>query len=162
MSITLSTRVVNNVARLGKADFESPDIKQAIEDEWEEFVDKNAFRDEEGSLIWGDSLIRKLGEKGLATLLYLAERGHFESARVFKETFLGLPEQPLAVRVSDKTASETEVLIREVLVREMKMTVPTAEAMLERFKRAALEGDDVLEGQMVKSLQEPKGNKKCR
>jgi hypothetical protein len=151
------------VRKLGKADFDNTGVIQEIEEEWNEFVEANAFRDDEGDLIWGDALIRKLGEKGLATLLYLASRGHFESARIFKETFLGLPEQPLAIRVSEKTANETEVIIREVLIREMKMTPEVAEAMLERFKRSALEGGgDVIEQPVISALPEPKKRKKAR
>lgn len=115
------------------------EVVREIAAEWDEFVQTNAYRDEEGELLWGDALIRSLGETGLATLRFLAKRGHFESARVLKETFLGLPEQPLAVRVQAKTAAETEAMILEFLVDSMKLTPETAGKMLERFKRAALE-----------------------
>jgi hypothetical protein len=123
---------------LGKA-IPGNKIVREIMAEWNAFVDEHAYRDEEGELIWGDALIRHLGETGLATLRYLARRGHFESSRALKETFLGLPEQPLSVRVREKSAHETEDMIRVFLIETMRMQPATADAMLDRFKRAALE-----------------------
>lgn len=114
-------------------------ITEQIDEEWEEFVQENAFRDESGMLIWGESLIRSMGETGLKTLRYLARRGHFESARALKETFLGMPSQPLSVRVQPMSSEETRILIIEHLKEHGKLTEASADALTERFKQAALE-----------------------
>ena len=124
--------------KLGQAS-EDPKVVEQIEEEWAEFVDANAYRDDEGQLIWGESLIRSMGETGLATLRYLAKRGHFESARVLKETFLGLPTQPLAVKLQGLSADEIRVMVVQHFQEHGKLTAESAEALTERFKNAALE-----------------------
>lgn len=126
------------MSRLGQVSNDNR-IVETIQEEWDEFVDEHAFRDDEGQLIWGDALIRRMGETGLATLRYLARRGHFESARVLKETFLGLPAQPLSVRVQGLSADEIRLMVVQHFQEHGKLAPESAEALTERFKKAALE-----------------------
>lgn len=142
------------MSALGKA-VPGRKIIREIDQEWEEFVQKNAFRDDDGELVWGDALIRAMGEVGLKGLYYLARRGHFESCRILKETFLGLPEQPMAVRLQETSAQETHTILMQFLQVNTGMSTELSEKFLERFRQSALQ-------EPLPALPEPKPAKRVR
>lgn len=103
----------------------------------EELIAAGAAKDKHGNLIWTEAMSQYVGMQGMVTLLYLAQRGDREAAKVLFEKAVGAPEQPYSVKIGNLT--EREGFVQMVAIMMQKgLQRETAE----QFATALIEAED--------------------
>lgn len=112
-------------------------LARAIRERWEAFVAERAHRDIDRKIVFSERLLLELGEKGFATLLYLAEHGDRESARILVERLLGMPEQPYRVKVANLGREEAVAALKAELA-ELSLSPANIEGLIRRAEAKAV------------------------